>query len=94
MTATDKPKTKDPQQKKKLIPLYKVLLHNDDVNDMLHVAKSLMQIFNLEAERAAEIMMEAHKTGVALVVIEPFERAEFHHDKLQSAFLTATIEPA
>ena len=38
-------------------------------------------------------MLEAHKNGVALCAVEPFEQAEFHRDQLISFSLTATIEP-
>ncbi len=75
------------------IPLYKVLLHNDDVNEMDHVVKALMHVFGFEQEVAEKIMWEAHDTGVALCSIEPLEQAELHRDQLLSFSLIATIEP-
>ncbi len=75
------------------IPLYKVLLHNDDVNEMDHVVKALMHVFGFEREIAVRIMWEAHDTGVALCSIEPLEQADLHRDQLQSFSLIATIEP-
>ncbi len=74
------------------IPLYKVLLHNDDVNSMEHVVRALMQVFKFEEHRCEQIMLEAHKSGVALCTVEPLEQAELHRDRLQSFSLVATIE--
>jgi len=75
------------------IPRYKVLLHNDDRNSMDYVVLSLIQVFNFVQEECERIMMEAHRNGVALCVVEPLEKAELHRDKLISMSLIATIEP-
>jgi ATP-dependent Clp protease adaptor protein ClpS len=104
---TDVPvKTKEPQtdptttivtkddKKVRHIPLYKVLLHNDDVNSCEHVVYVLMNIFGFTVEEANMIMLEAHEKRVALCKVEPLETAELHRDQLQSFSLTATIEPA
>ena len=82
-----------PDTTTRLMPMYRVLLHNDDVNDMMHVVRSLCETFRIETQDAAKIMTEAHETGCALCVVEPMERAEFHRDKLQAFGLTSTIEP-
>jgi len=76
------------------MPLYKVLIHNDDKNTMEHVVYCLMNVFGFTVEKANVIMLEAHNSGVALCKIEPLETAELHRDQLQSFSLTATIEPA
>lgn len=73
--------------------LYKVLLHNDDHNTVDHVMKCLIRVFGFTEEVAFIIMEEAHRTGVALCIVEPLERAEMHRDQLLSLSLTATIEP-
>jgi len=75
-----------------LIPLYKVVLHNDDVNSMEHVVKVLMQVFKFDRTTCEKIMLEAHRSGMALCSVEPFEQAELHRDQLISFSLTATIE--
>ena len=75
------------------IPLYRVLLHNDDVNSMGYVVTVLQQVFHFDQHHAEVVMLEAHHTGVALCVTEPLEQAEFHAEQLTSARLTATIEP-
>ena len=75
------------------IPLYKVLLHNDDQNTMEHVIKSLMRVFHFELNVCGRIMMEAHQNGMALCTVEPLEKAEYHRDQLVSFSLISTIEP-
>ena len=92
---TDTQKTVKTSQETRLTPLYRVLLHNDDVNDMIHVIHALVETFHFPFKEAEKIMLEAHTSGdVALCKIEPLEPAELHRDKLQSFSLTATIEPA
>jgi ATP-dependent Clp protease adaptor protein ClpS len=80
-------------EQKQLLPRFKVLLHNDDVNDMEHVVRSLVRVFRFDRARCEQIMMEAHRKGVALCTLEPLEQAEFHRDQLTAFSLTATIEP-
>jgi ATP-dependent Clp protease adaptor protein ClpS len=75
------------------IPMYKVLLHNDDHNSMEHVIKVLMRVFQFELSVCEQIMMEAHQNGIALCTVEPFEKAEHHRDQLESFSLLSTIEP-
>jgi ATP-dependent Clp protease adaptor protein ClpS len=74
------------------IPLYKVLLYNDDVNTMEHVVKALIQVFKFDQQMCEGIMREAHNNGVALCTVEPLEQAELHRDQLISLSLVATVE--
>ncbi len=76
------------------IPLYKVLLHNDDHNTMDHVVRSLMMVFRFGKAESERIMFEAHRNGIALCAIEPLEQAELHRDQLRSFSLTASLEQA
>ena len=77
------------------LPPYRVILHNDDVNDMGHVVHALLtSVPELTPERAAEVMLEAHNHGQAEVICCPLERAELYRDRLESFSLTATIEAA
>jgi ATP-dependent Clp protease adaptor protein ClpS len=79
---------------KRLIPPYRVVLHNDDHNSMDHVVRSLLKsVPSLSAERAAEIMLEAHEHGQAIVITCPREAAEHYRGRLEGFGLTATIEP-
>lgn len=87
-----KPETARKQQTAH-IPRFKVLLHNDDVNTMEHVVKTLMKVFRFDQSRSERIMLEAHQKGMALCTVEPLEQAELHRDQLASFSLIATIEP-
>ena len=79
----------------RLLPPYRVLLHNDDYNAMDHVVRALVEsVPSLSLRRAARIMLEAHLHGVALVIVCPKEPAEFYCERLTSFGLTATMEPA
>lgn len=76
-----------------LLPPYRVVLHNDDVNDMGHVVRALLvSVPELDADRASEIMLTAHLRGQAEVITCPLERAELYRDRLEGHGLTATIE--
>lgn len=83
----------------KLSPLYRVLIHNDDVTPMDFVVRVLAGIFHLDLIRSMKVMWEAHTKGVAHVVTEPLEQAEFHVDQCRSLSrarkfpLTFSIEP-
>ena len=78
----------------KLLPPYKVILFNDDYNDMEYVVAVLLQLINhLTQPEAAEIMVTAHLTGSAVVVVCPKESAEYYQERLSGYGLTATIEP-
>lgn len=79
---------------RKLAPLYRVLLHNDDVNPMEYVVKVLTTtIPSITMPQAVSIMMEAHNSGIALVITCAQEHAEFYCETLQNHGLTSTIEP-
>jgi len=82
-----------PNTTTRLMPMYRVLLHDDDVNSMDTVVRALIETFKFEIPEAAAIMMEAHESGVALCKVEPMEVAELHRDQLQAFGLTSTIEP-
>jgi ATP-dependent Clp protease adaptor protein ClpS len=78
-----------------VLPPYAVILHNDDVNEMGHVVRSLRKsVPSLTLERATDIMLAAHSQGRALVIVCPLELAELYQSRLQSCQLTATVEKA
>ncbi|HZU77605.1 MAG TPA: ATP-dependent Clp protease adaptor ClpS [Dehalococcoidia bacterium] len=77
-----------------ILPPWRVMLHNDDVNTFEHVIASLLKtVPSLSPEDATAITMEAHFNGVALVIVTPKERAEFYRERLEACGLTSTIEP-
>ena len=85
---------KSTRQRARLLPPYKVILFNDDYNDMDFVVAVLLQtINNLSQQEAERIMLTAHLTGSAVVVVCPKEIAEYYQERLLGYGLTATIEP-
>ncbi len=82
------------RQRTRLLPPYKVILFNDDYNDMDYVVAVLLHtINNLSQQEAEHIMLTAHLTGSAVVVVCPKEIAEYYQEQLLGYGLTATIEP-
>ena len=74
---------------------YAVVLHNDDFNTMDHVVQSLQRsVPGMTRQKAEAVMLQAHLTGRAVVIVCPLELAELVRDRLESCGLTATIEQA
>ena len=72
---------------------YKVLLHNDPVNSMEYVTISLREVVpQLSEQDAIAIMLEAHNTGVGLVIVCDLEPAEFYSESLKSKGISSSIE--
>ena len=79
---------------RKRSPRYKVLLHNDPVNTMEYVVSTLQQVVpQLSEQDAMAVMLEAHNTGVGLVIVCDLEPAEFYCETLKAKGLTSTMEP-
>ena len=85
-----KPQKKEPQP----LPPWKVLLHNDDQNEVGYVVTTIIQLTHLKEQDAKLRTEEAHKTGVSLLLVTHKERAELYKDQFESKSLTVTIEPA
>jgi ATP-dependent Clp protease adapter protein ClpS len=76
------------------LPPHKVLLHNDDVNEFTYVIAAITRLTPLSREEAIQRTIEAHETGVALLMVTHKERAELVREQFASCSLTVTIEPA
>lgn len=87
------PKTTPKRTPPKHLPRWKVLLHNDDVNDMLFVVETIVMLVHLQKEQAIQCMLEAHMSGVALLLTTHQELAELYRDQFVSRGLFVTIEP-
>lgn len=57
-------------------PRFKVIYINDNQTSMEFVIESLMEYFDYTAESAAEITMDIHEEGSAVVAVLPYEIAE------------------
>lgn len=76
------------------LPPWKVLLHNDDQNNLEFVIMALIQLAAMKLEAATKVVSEAHHTGVALICATHRERAELFQEQFTSKGLTVTIEPS
>ena len=92
MAPTKKPVPSE--RKPRQLPPYRVLLHNDDVNTFEHVIKSIVRLTPVQPKEAVVRAIEAHETGVALLLVTHLERAELYVEQFASLSLTVTIEPA
>ena len=64
---------------------HQVVLHNDDHNSMDHVVRSLVRsVPNMDAQRAVQVMLEAHNKGRVAVWIGALEVAELKADQIRS----------
>jgi len=75
------------------LPPWRVLLHNDEVNEMGFVIESLCRFARLSVPAATRCTMEAHRKGLSLVIATHREHAELVAEQLTSLQLTVTIEP-
>lgn len=96
-TAAAKPKSAAKKAPRKTpprqLPPWKVLLHNDDKNDFLFVIHTVMELTPLKEQDARTRTLEAHETGVALLLVTHKERAELYKEQFHSKGLTVSIEP-
>jgi len=87
---TPKPAPPKPRQ----LPPWKVILHDDDVNDMVYVVESIQMLTPLNRQHAVLRMLEAHTRGLSLLLTTHRERAELYQQQFGSRNLTVTIEAA
>lgn len=81
------------------LPLYRVIMWDDDVTTMEFVIRVLVKIFTKDIKTAEKLMYEIHYSGSAHVDTLPLERAEFKVEQVHSAArlegypFRCTIEP-
>ena len=74
-----------PNEETELEPLFRVIIHNDNVTPMDFVVNILQRIFMLGADRALDIMFTAHVTGLAYVQTLPRTEAQARINKAHFA---------
>jgi len=79
--------------KQKKADQYRLLLFNDPLNKREFVARCLMTICLLKESDAFQVMMKAHKEGVAIIGTYAFETAEAYCEGLRTKGLTVDIIP-
>lgn len=74
---------------------FNLILHNDTVNDMIHVVVALYEVCKLSNEMSMYVMMEAHTKGFSRVR-NSNNLDELHNMRLglENRGLTATLERA
>lgn len=77
------------QEETELEPLYRVLIHNDNVTPMDFVVQILTTVFYLPNDKAIDIMMTAHITGISYVQTLPKSEAE---KRINKAHFAAGLE--
>ena len=97
-TATAKPKRANKTVPKRtppqMLPPWKVLLHNSDKPTFDFVITTIIQLTPLNKQEAELRTLEAHETGVALLLVTHKERAELYKEQFESKSLCVTIEPS
>ena len=84
---------------KTYLPLYKVIMWDDDVTTMEFVIRVLTNLFRKDYTTAERLMYEIHFKGAAHVETLPLEQAEFKVEQVHSAAaleqfpFRCTIEP-
>lgn len=86
-------KTKPSKPKRRQLPLFKLILHNDDVNIMDVVALDIVKITPLDGAAAVRKTLEAHYTGTAILLAIHKERGELYVQQFASVKITTTLEP-
>jgi ATP-dependent Clp protease adaptor protein ClpS len=72
---------------------WKVILHNDDMNEIEKVVQVICQLTRLNKEEAIARTLEAHNTGLALLLVTHQERAELYVEQFLTYKLVVTAEP-
>ncbi len=85
---------------KSYLPLYKIIMWDDNVTTMEFVIRVLIKLFGKDYSSAEKLMYEVHISGAAHVVTLPLEQAEFKVEQVYAAAsleqfpFKCTIEPA
>jgi len=79
----------EPLPETELEPMYRVIIHNDDVTPMDFVVYILERIFFINGPQAVEIMVTAHTSGAAYVQSLPKNEAQ---NRVGKAHFAAGLE--
>ena len=88
------------ETRKAYLPLYKIIMWDDNVTTMEFVIRVLVKLFSKDYSTAEQLMYEIHLQGAGHVATLPLEQAEFKVEQVHTAAameefpFTCTIEPA
>ena len=77
-------KERPAEPKLKRPPMYKVIMLNDDYTPMEFVVDVLMKFFQMDQEKAWQVMYAVHTTGSAVVGIFPRDIAETKSEQVNA----------
>ncbi|MBX3402923.1 MAG: ATP-dependent Clp protease adaptor ClpS [Phycisphaeraceae bacterium] len=86
--------TARPSAPMRALPQFRVLLHNDDVNELRYVVRTIIELTRMDSGRAMQVTVTAHTSGVALVLHTHRERAELYREQFAGRGLRVSVEPA
>ena len=99
LPGTEQEREKEWTTSKTYLPLYKVIMWDDNITTMEFVIRMLTNLFRKDYETAEKLMYEIHLKGAAHVETLPLEQAEFKTEQVHSAAaleqfpFRCTIEP-
>jgi ATP-dependent Clp protease adapter protein ClpS len=80
--------------RRRQLPPYRVILHQDATLDMMFVVRTVMELTRFCRAEATHKMWQAYHSGRALLLITYKERAELYVEQFASRGVTVSIEPA
>eukprot|EP00588_Corethron_pennatum_P013739 CAMPEP_0194272402 /NCGR_PEP_ID=MMETSP0169-20130528/5986_1 /TAXON_ID=218684 /ORGANISM="Corethron pennatum, Strain L29A3" /LENGTH=169 /DNA_ID=CAMNT_0039015059 /DNA_START=324 /DNA_END=833 /DNA_ORIENTATION=+ len=72
---------------------WEVRIYNDAMNTREHVARVLVEVTGLNEGAAYQVMMQAHKNGVAAVGAYAYEKAETYYEQLKTNGIMSDMVP-
>lgn len=86
-------KTRPAPPKVERLPPWRVILHNDNVNDIGYVVETIIELIRVNPRHALLCTLTAHRSGLCHLFTTHREHAELLHDQFKCKSLTVTIEP-
>ncbi len=99
------PKT-EPEETTRKMPMYNVVLLDDDYHTFEYVIAMLQQLFGYQREKGYQMALEVHTTGRVIVLTTTKEHGELKRDQIHAfgpdplssrecvGSMTAILEPA
>src|ERR671931_2777354 len=105
ITLPASPKTR-PEEQTRRMPMYNVVLLDDDYHTFEYVIAMLQQLFGYPREKGYQMALEVHTSGRVIVLTTTLEHAELKRDQIHAfgpdpysskeckGSMSAVIEPA
>src|SRR5215207_6139753 len=77
------PKTR-PEEETRRMPMYNVVLLDDDHHTFEYVIAMLQQLFGYQREKGYQMALEVHTTGRCIVLTTTKEHAELKRDQIHA----------